>query len=65
MQFNIKELIIMFIVFLVGTWIGGWINDAIGISPTGDFVTVLIYAFIPFAVFYLIWKNYGRKAQAA
>lgn len=61
MKFNLGEVLILFIVFLISTWIGGWINSIFGLSPTGEFWQTLLYTFVPFLIFYLIWKNWIQK----
>jgi len=65
MQFNVKELLIMFFFFLISSWIGTSITEYMGITPSGNFFNIILYALVPFIVFYLIWKNWGKKVAGS
>ncbi len=59
MQFKIKELTIMFLTFLIASWIGVWVNDTMGFTGAGTLMGALA-TFMPFLLFYVIWKNYTK-----
>jgi uncharacterized membrane protein YfcA len=60
MELDWKELGIMFFTLWIGTLLGSWVVDWFGFTSEGIFGSIVV-AFIPFLVFYLIWKNYTEK----
>ena len=63
MKFDLKELIVFFVVFVIGSWIGNWINSAFNLQPN-DMLSTILVMFVPVVVIYLLWKNFGEKAAA-
>ena len=61
MDLKIKTLMIAFLFFLVATWINGYICNWVGLTGTGDFLQVLAYSFIGFAIFWYTWNKWGKK----
>lgn len=62
---NYKELLVAFFLYLISVWIGGYINSAIGLTAGGDLLRTLAFSFVPFLVFWIVWKKFGPKAEKA
>ncbi|RLI00219.1 hypothetical protein DRO19_00170 [Candidatus Bathyarchaeota archaeon] len=63
MKFDLKELIVFFVVFVIGSWIGNWVNSMFNLQPN-DMLSTILVMFVPVLIIYLLWKNFGEKAAA-
>ena len=61
MQFDFKKFLIFLIVFIVGSFAGGYLNSFLGISPGTDIFGYLFGIFVPVLVIYLLWERFGKK----
>jgi len=64
MKFDIKELFIFFLTFLGGNYIGNYIVEYFNLSNTTDLFYWLLAMFIPVAIIYMLWKNWGQKVAS-
>jgi len=65
MKFKIKTLLLMFVVFLACSYVGSWANAWLGLTQGSDLLGGIIFAFIPFTIFYIVWTNYVQKRAEA
>lgn len=64
MKVKLKELIVFFLTFLGGSWAGSYVNAFFNIRPN-DFVSSLVYSFVPAVIIYVIWIKWTRKVAGA
>jgi len=61
LQFNFKKWLSFWVVFILGSFAGGYINSFLGISTGTDIFGYLFGIFVPVLIIYLIWERYGQK----
>ena len=57
---KIKTLFFFWVIMLIGGWISNWVTNALGLSPGTDMLTTLLLSFIPAAIVYWLWINFGK-----
>jgi len=56
-----KSLLLFFIVYLMGSWIGSYITGFLGLSAGADWFSYIFVTFIPVACIYFLWQYIKGK----
>jgi len=61
MQFNFKRFLIFLVVFIGGSFAGGYVNSFLGLSGGTGIFGYFMGIFVPVLIIYLFWEHYGKK----
>ena len=65
MQFDLKKFLIFLLVFVGGSFAGGYVNSWLGIVPGSDLFSYTISIFVPVLIIYVVWQYYAASKKQA